>query len=122
MEFMTFLRAHRDRSAAVLLVLAGMVVLLIGWVGVSGADLAVKQIPYVMSGGIAGILFVAVGSVLWVSSDLRDEWRELRKLRVHVGGIEQLLADKAAAEEARTAEPASANGTRARAARRTPRA
>lgn len=94
MELATFLRAHRDRVAAVLFVLLGFLVLLIGWIGVSGAELAVKQIPYVMSGGIAGILFVAVGAVLWVSADLRDEWRELRMLRVHVGGLEQQLAER----------------------------
>ena len=98
MELATFLKAHRDRTAAVLFVLLGFLVLLIGWIGVSGVDLAVKQIPYVMSGGIAGILFVAVGAVLWVSADLRDEWRELRKLRVHVGGLEQLFSEREAPE------------------------
>lgn len=93
MELIALIKAHRDRAAAVALVLLGFLVLLIGWLGVSDADLAVKQIPYIMSGGIAGILFVAVGAVLWVSADLRDEWRELRKLRVHVGGLEQLLSE-----------------------------
>jgi hypothetical protein len=114
-ELATFLKAHRDRAAAVLFVLLGFLVLLIGWIGVSGAELAVKQIPYIMSGGIAGILFVAVGAVLWVSADLRDEWRELRKLRVHVGGLEQLLAGRD------VAVPETEVRTRARSTRSTAR-
>jgi ammonia channel protein AmtB len=92
MEFLTYLRAQWDRTAAVAFTVVGLVVLLIGWIGVSDAEAVVKQLPYIMSGGIAGILFVAIGAVLWVSADLRDEWRELRKLRLqlaemHAAGV-----------------------------------
>jgi hypothetical protein len=86
-EFLTYLRAQWDRTIAVVSVFLGLLVLLIGWIGVSGADVVVKQLPYIMSGGIAGIIFVAIGAVMWISADLRDEWREIRQLRLHVADL-----------------------------------
>lgn len=82
MEIVTLLRAQWDRMLAVLLVIAGLVTLLIGWFGVSDAEAVVKQLPYITSAGVTGIVLVAMGSVLWVSADLRDQWRELRLVRV----------------------------------------
>jgi hypothetical protein len=90
MDLLTVLKAQWDRTAAVVFCFLGLVVILIGWVGVSGVDLVVKQLPYIMSGGIAGILFVAIGATLWVSADMRDEWRELRRLRVAVDKLAAL--------------------------------
>lgn len=82
MEILTLVRAQWDRGLAILLTLTGVIVLIIGWIGVSGAEAVVKQLPYLTSAGVSGIVLVAVGSVLWVSADLRDQWRELRLVRV----------------------------------------
>jgi hypothetical protein len=65
----------------VTLVVAGAAALLVGWVGVSGAVYPAAQIPYVVSGGLLGIFLVGVGGVLWLSADLRDEWRELHRIQ-----------------------------------------
>ncbi|WP_019873402.1 hypothetical protein [Sporichthya polymorpha] len=81
MEILTLLRAQWDRALAVALTVAGAIVLVVGWVGVSGAEAVVKQMPYITSAGVSGIVLVAMGSVLWVSADLRDQWRELRLVR-----------------------------------------
>jgi hypothetical protein len=81
MEILTLVRAQWDRVLAVLVTLAGVIVLIVGWFGVSGAEVVVKQLPYLASEGVSGIVLVAVGSVLWVSADLRDQWRELRLVR-----------------------------------------
>lgn len=81
MEILTLFRAQWDRTLAVAVTLAGLIVLVIGWVGVSGAEAVVKQLPYITSAGVTGIVLVAIGSVLWVSADLRDQWRELRIVR-----------------------------------------
>lgn len=81
MELTTLVRAQWDRGLAILFTVAGLVMLLIGWIGVSGAEVVVKQLPYVMSLGITGVVMVAIGAVLWVSADLRDQWRELRMVR-----------------------------------------
>ena len=35
------------------------------------------QLPYIISGGVGGIFLLGVGATLWLSADLRDEWRKL---------------------------------------------
>jgi hypothetical protein len=36
--------------------------------------------PYIASGGLGGIFLLGLGSTLWLSADLRDEWRKLDEL------------------------------------------
>ena len=69
-----------DRSVAIVAALAGLVAIVAGWIGVSGTRDAVEQIPYLVSGGILGLFFLGVAHALWVSADLRDEWRRLHEL------------------------------------------
>lgn len=88
MDLLKLTRTQWDRAAAVLLTIAGLLALLAGWIGVSGANAVVKQLPYIISGGIGGIALVAVGAALWVASDMRDEWSELRRLRLTVDRLE----------------------------------
>lgn len=78
---MIVLRAHWDRATAALAAAGGFVVLLLGWIGVSGEGLAAKQLPYMISGGIGGIFLLGLAAVLWLSADLRDEWRVLEEIR-----------------------------------------
>jgi hypothetical protein len=96
MEILTLLRAQWDRALAILLTLIGASVLILGWIGVSGSEAVVKQLPYIASEGVSGIVLVAVGSVLWVSADLRDQWRELRLVRIslqELAGSSRLLPE-----------------------------
>lgn len=79
-----WIRAQWDRVAAVLAVLGGLLALVLGWFGASGALLPAAQIPYVLSGGLVGIFLCGVGAALWLSADLRDEWRELHKIAAHL--------------------------------------
>jgi hypothetical protein len=80
MNLLTYLRCQWDRAGAVLAVLLGAAALVLGWFGVSGKVLPAEQIPYVVSGGLGGIFLLGVGSVLWLSADIRDEWRKLDEL------------------------------------------
>ena len=66
-----------DRVAAVTCVVVAVITLIVGWVQVSSYSQAGDQIPYVMSAGIGGLFLLAVGLTLWLSADLRDEWRKL---------------------------------------------
>ena len=77
MEILDWLRYRWDRVAAVMAVAAGIVALVLGWFGVSRSRLTVQQIPYIVSGAVFGLLAVGVGATLWLSADLRDEWRRL---------------------------------------------
>jgi hypothetical protein len=80
-DVLRWARTQWDRVAAAALAVAGAVALLIGWLGVSDAVYPAAQIPYVVSGGLVGIFLVGVGGVLWLSADLRDEWRELHRIQ-----------------------------------------
>jgi hypothetical protein len=77
MELKPFLRTHADRVLAGGLVLLGVIAVALGWIGASGTGLAVKQIPYLISGGIGGVVLIVIGCTVWVSADLQDEWRRL---------------------------------------------
>ena len=77
MQLFKYLRVQWDRTAAAAsLALAGLC-FLFGWVGVGHTPFTAQQLPYVVSGGLGGILFLTVAAVLWLSADLRDEWRKL---------------------------------------------
>jgi hypothetical protein len=80
MEVLNFARKQWDRVAAVVAAAAGAVALVLGWFGASDNVNPAGQIPYVISGGLAGVFLVAVASTLWLSADLRDEWRKLDRL------------------------------------------
>ena len=74
------LRLFWDRAAAVTCVVIAAVVLISGWVSLSAESEAGDQIPYIMSGGIGGLFILWIGTTLWLSADLRDEWRKLDAL------------------------------------------
>jgi hypothetical protein len=80
MEFLKALRSQWDRSAAFALVVLGLLVLLLGYFGVSGTAYVSEQMPYIISGGIFGLCLIITGATLWLSADLRDEWRKLHSL------------------------------------------
>ncbi|MBW8826040.1 MAG: hypothetical protein JF603_06800 [Acidobacteria bacterium] len=84
MELMTFVRNQRDRVAAWLAIGLGVLALVVGWFGVSGTPFPAEQLPYVVTGGLGGLFLLGIGALLWLSADLRDEWRKL-------DAIEQLL-------------------------------
>jgi hypothetical protein len=78
----TWLRVQWDRAAAIVLAVGAALALLLGWLGASDTPHLAIQIPYFISGGLAGILLAGLAATLWLSADMRDEWRELRRLRV----------------------------------------
>jgi hypothetical protein len=80
MNLKKWLRPQGDRIAAIVCLAVGSVILLAGWLGMSGTPYPAEQMPYIVSGGIAGLVFVAVGATLWLSSDLRDEWTKLDRI------------------------------------------
>ena len=106
MDLTTWLKANWDRALAVALVALGGLALLLGWLGIDDALYPGQQIPYVLSGGIGGLFAVALGAVLWLSADLRDEWRKLDDIDQKLGR----LLDAHQAQEARDAAVAPVDG------------
>jgi peptidoglycan/LPS O-acetylase OafA/YrhL len=86
--FLGWLRVQWDRTAAVAAGVIGLLVLVLGWVGVSGTPHIAEQLPYFISGGLIGLFFLGMAVALWLSADLRDEWRELRALRTMLAGTD----------------------------------
>ena len=78
------LRIQWDRAGAVLCVVGGAIALFIGWLGVSGTLDTGKQLPYVVSGAMVGLFLLGIGALLWLSADLRDEWRKLDAIERHL--------------------------------------
>ena len=69
-----------DRVAALSCGLIAIVTFVAGWVSLSARADPGEQIPYIMSGGIGGLFLLGIGATLWLSADLRDEWRKLEAL------------------------------------------
>jgi hypothetical protein len=107
MDIVNFLRAQWDRALAVAIALAAAVSLLLGYRGVSGTPHVAVQLPYIVSAGMFGIFLLTIAATLWVSADLRDEWRELRKLRVRLDTIENPEARPVRTHRAETTGPGS---------------
>lgn len=107
MDLMTWVRNQWDRVGAWVLVALGGIALVLGWVGVTGTPYTFEQIPYVISGGLGGLFLLGVGAMLWISADLRDEWRKLdRLLELHEERAEQPTGNGSAEHVARAADDA----------------
>ena len=99
MEFMNLLRSQWDRAIAIACAVAGAIALLIGWIGTSGTEHVAEQMPYIISAGLTGIFLLGVGAVMWITADLRDEWRELRRVGTL---LERELGDRASGAHVRS--------------------
>jgi len=80
MSVVSYIKAQWDRVGAWMCIALGAVALVVGWVGVSGTAYPAEQMPYIVSGGLAGLFLLGVGIMLWLSADLRDEWHKLDAL------------------------------------------
>jgi hypothetical protein len=81
------MRVQWDRSGALLFAIAGAIALILGWIGVSNATLPTQQIPYLASGGLVGLFLLGIAATLWLSADLRDEWRKLDEIHRSFRGV-----------------------------------
>jgi len=86
-DLKSLFRLQWDRAAAWGLVALGAVVIAAGWVGVSGSALPAEQLPYIISAGVGGMFLLGLGATLWLSADLRDEWRKLDRIEHRLGPI-----------------------------------
>jgi hypothetical protein len=92
MGFMKRALVQWDRVGGLALVLVGLGVLIAGCAGVSNATETVDQMSYLISGGILGLFLLGLGATLWLSADLRDEWRKMDHLQASVDALSATLA------------------------------
>jgi hypothetical protein len=81
MELGKWIRLAGDRAAAIALIAFGLIVIAVGWMGVSGRAYPAEQLPFIISGGIGGMCLLGLGGLFWLSSDLRDEWTALDRIQ-----------------------------------------
>ena len=84
----TYLKAQWDRAIAVGCLVIAAITMLNGYLGISDTPHVAEQLPYFISAGAFGVALCAVAGMMWVSADLRDEWRELRSLRAELAASE----------------------------------
>lgn len=97
MDIWRWIRNQADRSIAVAAALGGLLAIYLGWRGVSGHLLPSQQIAYLASGAVLGIFLLGVGATLWLSADMKDEWRKLDALATALDRAND-IADRAGAE------------------------
>ena len=77
---------RRTATIAGLLVIGGVLALLVGGLGIARATLLTAQIPYVVSGGIGGLVMIAVGLHLFAGSALGRERDRLEGVEAAISG------------------------------------
>ena len=92
MDVMKWARAQWDRVAAVAALVGALVLLLVGWLGVSDSVYPAEQLPYLISCGLLGVVLLGTAGTLWLSADLRDEWRKLDRLEERLAAKEAMAA------------------------------
>jgi hypothetical protein len=117
MDLKRWLRMNPDRAGAWACVALGIIVLVIGWEGASNTAYTAEQLPYIISGGIGGALFVAMGATLLISADLRDEWHKLDRIEKRLTPPTEKDVDEEEAEEADNESVNTNGGMRPRARR-----
>ena len=80
----------RDKLGWLLIIVGGILVV-VGYLGVSGQDTEALQLPYLASGGIGGLATVAVGSALLIASDLRLDRERLGRIEGEILELQDLV-------------------------------
>lgn len=61
------------RIAAGLLIVAGLVAVLVGYLGIRDESEVVLQLPYAISGGVGGLAVILLGAVTLIYSQMREQ-------------------------------------------------
>lgn len=80
MDVLTLLRSQWDRLAALGCVIAGVVLLVLGYHGVANSAYVADELSYLVSDGLGGLFLLGVAASLFSSADMHDEWRKLDRI------------------------------------------
>jgi hypothetical protein len=77
------------------LIIAAIVLLAVGWYGVSGTPRVERQLAYLVSGGFGGLLAGIVGIGLLVSLDVRRDRERLGRVEAAILELREMLLAQA---------------------------
>ncbi|HUR75545.1 MAG TPA: hypothetical protein VMZ00_14785 [Sporichthya sp.] len=63
------------KALAGVLIVAGLVCVLLGYLGVRGQDDITLQLPYLASGGVFGLALIGLGGILLIQHQMREQSR-----------------------------------------------
>jgi hypothetical protein len=69
----------------------GIIVIIVGWYGVSGEALVAKQLPYLISGGLGGVALVGIGAAMISAERRRQDTGRIERLEEMVGELRAVL-------------------------------
>ncbi len=78
-----------------ILIAAAALLMLMGYLGVSRESLPAKQIPYLVSGGIGGILLAVIGAYFLGTQEMRNDSGRLDRLERMVEELHAALLTRA---------------------------
>ncbi|HET9771749.1 MAG TPA: hypothetical protein VFS16_12735 [Acidimicrobiia bacterium] len=81
-------RTKLGHQLGVLFCLAGFVLVWVGWNGAASYDNAIRQFPYLISGGIAGLGLIHVGVGMWI---VQTQRAERGRLEDNLAGLNRVL-------------------------------
>jgi hypothetical protein len=81
-------RTKLGHQLGMLFCLAGFVLVWVGWNGAASYDSAIRQFPYLISGGVAGLGLIHVGVGLWI---VQSQRAERARLEDNLAGLNRVL-------------------------------
>jgi len=81
-------RSKLGSQIGVILCLAGLILVWVGWNGAASYDRVTEQFPFLLSGGVAGLCLVVIGAALIVVQSQRAERATLER---HLAGLSRIL-------------------------------
>ncbi len=89
----------------------GALLVIIGYLGVSGESIVAKQLPYLISGGIGGVLLAILGGYFLGIEELRRDGGRLDRMERQIEELHRALLDRPDAPTVATDPPAGRAGT-----------
>jgi len=95
-----------------ILAAVGIVVIIVGWYGVSGQALVAKQLPYLISGGLGGVALVGIGAAMISAERRRQDTGRIERLEEMVTELRAVLVShpEAPADWPTVSDPFGATG------------
>lgn len=103
-------RTKLGHQLGLLFCLGGLVLVWVGWNGAASYDESIRQFPYLISGGIAGLCLVNIGVGLWIVQSQRAERSRLEENLTALGRVLETLVEVTGLAAGAGAASAAGNG------------